>query len=81
MDLLLNDTKAGKCRTGGKGRPQSGAPTVVLSHPCFAIRVETKIKRSRERARRWVLRELDCLLQQHGPAAIKGKTDWWREAE
>ncbi|KFC76012.1 hypothetical protein FG93_00152 [Bosea sp. LC85] len=81
MDLLLNDTKTGKCRTGVKGRPQSGAPTVVLSHPRFAIRVETKIKRSRERARRWVLRELDCLLQQRGPAAIKGKTDWWREVE
>ena len=72
MILLLIDNKIGTCRTVTvpvKGGPPSGAPAVVLTHPRFAAR-----KRSRERARRWVLRELEQ-LQQHRPAATEGKTD------
>jgi hypothetical protein len=36
---------------------------------------ETKMERSRERARHWVLRELDRLLYQRGSAATEVKTN------
>jgi hypothetical protein len=36
---------------------------------------EAEMKRSREHARRWALRELDRRLYQRGPAAMETKTD------
>jgi hypothetical protein len=84
MGLLRIDNKTGTFRSAAvpaKGRLRSGAPAVVLDHPCGAVCAGTKRTRARERARRWVLRELDCLLQQRGLAAIERKSDCCREIE